>query len=365
MVSPNSNSIRALREHRGWTQAQLAEHAQVSRTAVSAIEQGQMSPSVDAAIRLARALGSRVEDVFTPPASQSPPPREWAWQPPSPHTRYWQASIGGQIIDYPVEMTAQGMLPHDGISGPNPATTPSDQGDDAGRTLVIACCDPAVAVLLSLYARRSGFRPLCFQRTSGEALDLLRRGLVHVAGVHLARAGDPGGNAQAAAGVLGPGHSLLHMLQWESGISVTKGGGTSVRAAVQPNVRWIGRPAGSGARVCQEEVLGPRTPPRRTAASHQEVVQALKGGWADAGICLRLVSEQAGIPFVPVRRESYDLCMRDSDLADPRLTALVDAVRSRHYRTQVGGLPGYQLSPGTGDLEPIGSSTNGSQPCAI
>jgi len=360
-----TNHVRSLREQKGWTQAELAQRANVSRTAVSAIEQGQMSPSVDAAIRLAQALGRTVEEAFAAPTADADGAARWAWPSttnPTPTRaatpiRYWRAQIGSRLIDYPVESTAQGMLQHDGVVEEPSESRPTHATGDAHRTLMIACCDPAVSLLLTAYARRSGFRPICLHRTSREALELLRRGVIHLAGVHLARVGDAGGNAASAGAAIGRGHSVLRMVRWESGVAITKAGPKtsqwSTRSLARSNLRWIGRAPGSGARDCQDEVLGTRTAPKRIAGSHRGVVEALRGGWAEAGVCLRLVCEEAGIPFVPVRRECYDLCVRDSDVSDPRVAALIETVRSRAYRDLIQELPGYETSPELGELEPI------------
>ncbi len=347
-----SNLIRALRESRGWTQAHLADLAEVSRPAISAVEQGRITPSVDAAMRIARALGCHVEDVFSPRPVTDPLGGSWAFPVSRTPVRYWQARVGHRLIHIPTESTAQGTLPHDGICE-STSQLPGTVDVQAERTLVMACCDPAVSLLLSIYAQRSGHRPICLHRTSRDAMQLLRDGVIHMAGVHLARDDSPAGNAAMAREVLGAGHAVLHVARWESGIAVARPGKWTSRSLRRSRLRWIGRSAGSGARTCQDEALGDRPAPRRTASSHRGVVDALRGGWADAGVCLRLVCEEVGMAFVPVRRECYDLCLRQSDVADPRVSAFIDTVRSREYRGLVSGLPGYEVSPAIGELEAI------------
>ena len=83
------------------------------------------------------------------------------------------------------------------------------------------------------------------------------------------------------------------------------------------------------------------------------VADAVRGGWADAGVCLRLVSEEAGLDFLTVRRAAYDLCFPTALESDPRLQALVRAVGSPGYRSMLGEQPGYD-SASTGTLEPVG-----------
>jgi putative transcriptional regulator len=56
-----------LREHRARlriTQAELAERIAVSRKTINTVENGIFVPSTVLALRLARALGVRVEDLF-------------------------------------------------------------------------------------------------------------------------------------------------------------------------------------------------------------------------------------------------------------------------------------------------------------
>ena len=47
------------------TQAELAELVSVSRQTIIAVEQGDYAPSVYLALRIARALGGTVEELFT------------------------------------------------------------------------------------------------------------------------------------------------------------------------------------------------------------------------------------------------------------------------------------------------------------
>ncbi len=67
-----SNRIRELRAERGVTQADLAETLGVTRQTVIAIEQGRYSPSLELAFQTARALGVRLDEVFTYRADETP-----------------------------------------------------------------------------------------------------------------------------------------------------------------------------------------------------------------------------------------------------------------------------------------------------
>lgn len=59
------NNIRQFRfENNQMTQAELADKAGVTRQTIIAIEAGQYSPSLELAIRIARAFGKKIDDVF-------------------------------------------------------------------------------------------------------------------------------------------------------------------------------------------------------------------------------------------------------------------------------------------------------------
>lgn len=58
------NTLRAAREGKGWTQAQLADAIGVSRKTVNTVENGIFVPSTIIALKLAKALGQPVEALF-------------------------------------------------------------------------------------------------------------------------------------------------------------------------------------------------------------------------------------------------------------------------------------------------------------
>jgi putative transcriptional regulator len=58
------NGLKELRTELGLTQAELAERVGVTRKTVNTIENGIFSPSALLAIKLAKALGVSVEQLF-------------------------------------------------------------------------------------------------------------------------------------------------------------------------------------------------------------------------------------------------------------------------------------------------------------
>lgn len=58
------NRLRVLRAERGWSQAELAGHLDVSRQAVNAIETGKYDPSLPLAFKIARLFNQSIEQIF-------------------------------------------------------------------------------------------------------------------------------------------------------------------------------------------------------------------------------------------------------------------------------------------------------------
>jgi putative transcriptional regulator len=56
--------VNELRSERGWTQAQLATEAGVSRQTINSIETGRFEPSLTLALKLAKLFDTPVEAIF-------------------------------------------------------------------------------------------------------------------------------------------------------------------------------------------------------------------------------------------------------------------------------------------------------------
>lgn len=339
-----ANAVRRRRREAGWTQAELAARAGISRTAVTAIEANRLVPSVAAALALAEALGCTVEELFGRPTA-APAAEVWAWEPDAPATCYWRAQVRGRTVRYPAGSTPM-FTPLPDLAAAGPRAAPE-------QTLVIACCDPAAGLLASQFAAVTGLRLLVLPRSSGQALEMLGQGLVHMAGLHLATEQEPERNAIAVRRAVGGACRLVRLARWQEGIAVTPSARLrSVRAATKARLTWIGREAGSGARQCLDHLLDDRPAPRRIARHHRGVAEAVQSGWADAGVCVQLASAEAGLDFLAVQAEFYDVCFPESLSDDRRIRAFLGVVRSTAYRALLAQLPGYDAAE-TGNLATV------------
>jgi molybdate-binding protein len=179
---------------------------------------------------------------------------------------------------------------------------------------------------------------------------MLGKHIVHLAGVHLSTAGATDENRAVVRETVGTGYRLMKVARWEEGLAISSHvKGTSVKTLLNARLRWVGREEGSGARACLDELLAGKPSPQNLARDHQGVAHAISDGWADVGVCLRLASEEAGLRFLRIRQENYDLCYDKELEADPRVAALLALVRSASMRRKLADLPGYECRQ-TGDV---------------
>nr|WP_314863351.1 helix-turn-helix transcriptional regulator [uncultured Undibacterium sp.] len=58
------NIVKELRTDRDWSQATLADHLEVSRQTVNAIETGRYDPSLPLAFTISKLFGKPIEQIF-------------------------------------------------------------------------------------------------------------------------------------------------------------------------------------------------------------------------------------------------------------------------------------------------------------
>ena len=332
--------IRVQREARGWSQAELAHHSGVRRATISAIETGRVVPSVHIALQLAQALEHSVERLFEP----KPDHLAWAWPPPDGAVRFWAAQVYGRALAYPVEPVLT-PYPHDGLGQPWTDLAIGSR-DNLRNTVVLASCDPSVPLLAHAMAAR-GFRLLVLSRPSAVALNLLRQGLVHAAGVHFATSDRPEANRE------GPQDDLLWLpaMHWEVGVAL----GSELRRralvdVVRQPITWINRPLGSGARdsldrlfAAHRQALGAPAGYEREVRDHFAVGEAVASGLAQAGLTLRMVAQERNLGFRKVETALYEIAVRADKAHDPAIAALRSVLGSGDFGRTLAEVPGMRM----------------------
>ncbi len=350
--------VRSLRLARGLSQAELARRAGITRQALSAIEAGHYLPNTAVALRLAQALGCRVEDLFSLAAPAGPVAVEVAGPAGAGPNRVVVVNVRGRWVAHPLGEARdlqEGFIPADGLlTGPGRPELTADLAR-LERTALIVGCDPALTILAAHVERRNrdvGVRWL--GAASGAALTALSRGHAHVAGSHLP---DPDGrdyNLWEARRTLGlAGGIVVAFAAWELGLAVRAGNPKAIRGAAdlaRPDVRLVNREPGSGSRVLLDSLLAREgiDPDRLNGyefvvGSHLAVARVVAGGGADAGITLRAVARALGLEFIPLAVARFDLIIPRDLLDHPAVATALDVLQSRPLRAELGAIPGYDV----------------------
>ncbi len=335
------NRLRASRERAGLTQQALAEAADLSRQALSALEAGRAAPSVGVALRLARALDCRVEDLFRLDDDGALLEAEG-----TATGRVALAWIGERWVAHP--LGADPHTPADGLAeagkGRRLRVRPLASTDELRRRVLVAGCAPPLGVLARRAADR-GAEPVWLTATSERALDLLARGRVHVAGAHLFDEDTGEFNVPLVRRRLGAGALVVTLARWEQGLLVRRGNPLGLRTvadALRPGVRFAAREPGAGARRLLERLAGgPVAPAGPVVHGHMEVGQAIALGAADAGIAIRAAAIAAELDFIQLAEERFDLAFAPGAAADPRLARLLDTLAGRAFRRDLESFGGY------------------------
>ena len=93
------------------------------------------------------------------------------------------------------------------------------------------------------------------------------------------------------------------------------------------------------------EALNAVKPPCPTGP---DIAQAVRAQRADCGIATRAVAQAAGLDFVPLTWERFDLVLRQRDYFMPGPQALFDFLRSDAFRDRAAELGGYDVADSGG-----------------
>jgi putative molybdopterin biosynthesis protein len=79
-----------------------------------------------------------------------------------------------------------------------------------------------------------------------------------------------------------------------------------------------------------------------------DIAQAIRAGRADTGIATRGVANAAGLDFVPIVWEPFDLVMRQRDYFQPQLQTLLKFLQSDAFAARARELGGYDIQDAGG-----------------
>ncbi len=321
--------VRERRRAVGWTQAELAAAAGVSRSLVAAVEAGRHVPSVATALALAHALGRDVESLFAPLQGKSP-----ACEPvlgPAPAgSPVRLARVAGRSVYVPLEGVARLRVPADAVlTGSGPELLAG--GETAG--IVVAGCEPALDLLERLLPGRGPRRLLSLRATSARARRALLAGRCHGAVVH--------GRPRDLERSCRPDETRLQLAAWHVGLAWS--GAAPPRLEHLAGLRVVRRPPDAAAQRTLERALRAAGLPATSgpvAAGHLEAAALVLGGAADAALTIEPVARSAGLHFLPLERHRVEL---RAVAPGGGIEALADVITSGGFRQRLAGLAGYEV----------------------
>jgi putative molybdopterin biosynthesis protein len=363
VIAGIGDRIRSVRSARGITQLELARRAKISRQALGAIESGLYQPGVLVALSLARELGETVETLFAGTDEQRSTRIDVSWSDSDlpaaegPTRKVVLARVGGRIVAIPQPPTRLSLSPAAGVAdhlGPRRVSVSTYWSEaEIDSTLLIAGCDPAVAILADWLARRrSPVTAVSLRCSSSKALSMLANGRVHVAGVHLRDPKSGEYNLRSARDAIGRRPLMMvNFARWELGLAVPSRNPKNIRSfadLVRPEISIVNREIGSGARSALDEALkelGLRNHRikgyQRELPGHLEITEAIASARADAGVTIRVAAETFGLAFIPLREERYDLVVLEDESGKGPVKAMFEALNSQRFAREISQLCSY------------------------
>jgi putative molybdopterin biosynthesis protein len=147
---------------------------------------------------------------------------------------------------------------------------------------------------------------------------------------------------------------LIAFCRREQGFLVAPGNPlklTSIDDVIARRARISMRPQGAGAQLLllallhrakgaldQLAAVSPVSP------TGPDIAQAIRAGRADTGIATRGVANAAGLDFVPIVWEQFDLAMRQRDYFHPPMQALLRFMGADALAARARELGGYDIS---------------------
>lgn len=220
--------------------------------------------------------------------------------------------------------------------------------------LIAGSDDPLLVRLIALYRREHPSNLVLQSRAgSSDGLTALKRGLVHIACVHLV---DPQGGytTDHVKEFLGEDIAVVHFAERSQGVILKPGQRGSVKdlpEAFSSGLRWAIRAVGTGTRVLMDmemDRLGVDPEPLLSGGiqvqSHLDAALLVRAGEADAAFGIKAAAHLAGCDFLPVRQERFDLIIRKENFFLPQIQDFIARMKVKEFEKMAASLTGYDLA---------------------
>jgi molybdate-binding protein/DNA-binding XRE family transcriptional regulator len=349
--------------------AELARRIGVTRQTVYAIEAGSYMPNTEVALRIARELEVRVEELFQlaeggPSGAADMISAEYlSTMKPEKGQAVRTCKVGARWVSVPVSAAPYHLPEADGViaesrrkeARPNrPKVHLFSREASSSKRLIVAGCDPAASLLAGML-ERGGVDIVHAPASSQLALNWLRDGMVHLAGSHLedTRTGEfnlPFIHRQFASLEM----VVVTFAEWEAGFVVATGNPKEIRRVedlARKGIRFVNRETGSGSRALLDKLLRKANLSAAELRGYDRVVPGhLAAAYAvfaqDADCCLATQSAARayGLDFIPLHRERYDFVLRRQTLELPQTQVFMDGLQRAALRRKLETLAGYDTA---------------------
>lgn len=263
------------------------------------------------------------------------------------------------------DLVATGAIPCSKVTGkwlfPRAAL---DRWIEAGMSrpdgLVVAAPPPIVGgshdPLLEWALRSCGGGLALLAEGSQAGLDRLARNEVAIAGIHMHDGEAPEGANERAVAAVSALHDvvLIGFARREQGLMLRPdeaAGIAGVADALDRGLRFGLRQKGAGAQLLLEILLRRAgvEPSRIKAApvpyaTGSDLALAIRSGDVECGLATRAVADAAGLAFLALAWERFDLALRRRTYFEPGPQALLAAMRAADFARQARTLGGYDVA---------------------
>jgi transcriptional regulator with XRE-family HTH domain len=324
--------VRALRLARGLTQGQLAELAGVSRQLVGAVEADRHLPRVDAAVRLAVALATTVEELLAPHTRDV----VGVTDDPVEGALVRIGRVGDQLVCVPAARSGEGWASADAQVRGGAA-----QLFDVERPAVlVAGCDPIIGLAARLLEVTSGPRVVPVATSSTVAAAALGAGRAHAVLVH----GPEGHLPDPPIPV-----RRWHVARWQVGLAAPEELPTGwLGEALAGRLPVVQREVGAGSQAAFERArTDPATPahsvPGPRVSGHAEAA------WRAAtdrlvAVTIEPAALANGLAFAPLETHLSQVWVADAHADNALLHAFLDELTGERVHRRLAAIGGYDLA---------------------
>jgi len=219
--------------------------------------------------------------------------------------------------------------------------------------------------LLEWALLESGSRLASLPEGTEAGLQRLAHGEVAAAAIHVHRLDHDDDTANIEALANAPGLQdavLIAFARREQGLIVADGNPlklSDIASVAGKRAKIALRPQGAGAQLLLLSLLAHAgfaldalATVKPIAPTGPDIARAVRAGRADCGIATRSVAHSAGLGFVPLTWERFDLVMRQRDYFRPELQAFAKFLRTDAFHARGPELTGYDTSE-AGDVRHV------------